>query len=157
MKRCFACKSENLEKISKLLSRTVAGRTFEAMVPATQCVQCGDGGYEITDLLEFDRAIAKELASSGEMSAEAFRFMWRGAGFEAREIAELLDVTPETISRWSQGKLPIERQPFMLLASLVLDKLEGRTTTADRLRATHRPDPNADPQPTLRLVVQHGS
>jgi hypothetical protein len=43
----------------------------------------------------------------------------------------MLDVTPETISRWETGKLPMSRTTWLALSSLVLD-YEGTTA---RLRA----------------------
>jgi hypothetical protein len=45
------------------------------------------------------------------------------------------------VSRREHGKLPLERGPFALLLAMVLDRLEGRTTTLDRLKALLKPEP----------------
>jgi transcriptional regulator with XRE-family HTH domain len=80
---------------------------------------------------------------SGPATGEAFRFMRKVLGIPAIELAELLDVAPETVSRWENGKLPIERRALALLASMVLDRVEGVTTTLERLRSLR--DPPAAP------------
>jgi transcriptional regulator with XRE-family HTH domain len=67
--------------------------------------------------------------------------MRKAIGVRAVEFAELLDVTHETVSRWEHGHLPVERRAAALLSAMVIDKLEGRTSTLDRLRALLKPEP----------------
>jgi len=69
------------------------------------------------------------------LSGEAFRFMRKAAGLRAKELAELLDVTPETISRWEKEHRQPDRKAMMVLGDLVLDRLKGEETALDRLRA----------------------
>jgi len=57
----------------------------------------------------------------------------------ATELAELLDVAPETVVRWGKGKQKLERWPLAILASIVLDRAAGSTATEDRLRAMRDP------------------
>jgi len=51
------------------------------------------------------------------------------------EVAELMSVTPETVSRWVNG----ERQPapraVRLLGALVLESIEGRCSLMEYLRS----------------------
>lgn len=54
------------------------------------------------------------------------------AGVRGREIAELLDTTPQTISRWQGGRA--EPQPQKLKQLLALEWL------ADQLREFYEPD-----------------
>jgi DNA-binding transcriptional regulator YiaG len=54
-------------------------------------------------------AVAAELARRGELPAEAFRFVRRILGMKAAELAEILNVTAQTISRRENGKQAIER------------------------------------------------
>ncbi len=141
MKRCHACKCEDLATVTGDLERRIAGRTFKAAIPATRCAKCGEETYAAPDLEAFDLAVAGVLASHGVASADTFSFMRRALGVLARELAELLDVAPETVSRWEHGKLPLDRGPVALLSAMVLDRLEGRTTTVDRLEAMLHPVP----------------
>lgn len=46
-----------------------------------------------------------------------------GGGIKAREVAQLLDTTPQTVSRWRTGK--VEPQPDRLRRLLTLEWLIG--------------------------------
>lgn len=54
------------------------------------------------------------------------------AGVRSREIAQLLDTTPQTVSRWQQGH--VDPQPTKLQQLLALEWL------ADQLREFYAPD-----------------
>ena len=56
----------------------------------------------------------------------------KAGGISAREVAQLLDTTPQTVSRWSTGKS--SPQPAYLDRLLKLDWL------ADQLSALYHPD-----------------
>jgi transcriptional regulator with XRE-family HTH domain len=57
----------------------------------------------------------------------------------AADLAELLDVTPETVSRWETGKLDVAHAAWATLADVVIERTEGRTRMLDRLRALREP------------------
>jgi transcriptional regulator with XRE-family HTH domain len=57
--------------------------------------------------------------------------MRKALGLRAADLAEMLDVTPETLSRWETGKLPMGRTSWLTLSSLALDF----EATAARLQA----------------------
>jgi len=59
-------------------------------------------------------------------------------GLRASELGDLLDVSPETVSRWENSHRAAERSVWNTLADLVSDKLRGTRTTLDRLTA-HKP------------------
>jgi putative zinc finger/helix-turn-helix YgiT family protein len=152
MKRCYKCKSEKLQETTAEDRIKVAGKTFTAMVPVIKCRACGELYYPGPALEAFELDVAGELARHGEASAEAFSFMRRALGVKAVELAELLDVTPETVSRWEHGRQPIDRGAAALLSTMVVDRLEGRTTALDRLKTLLKPEP----LPRLvRLVPRH--
>lgn len=153
MKRCYQCKGDKLDATTVEESRTVAGRTFTGTVPAIRCASCGELYYPGPALEALDLEVAGELARHGEASAEALRFMRKALALKASEIAELLDVTRETVSRWEHGQQPVERRAAALLSAMVRDKLDGRTSTLDSLRALLKPDP----LPTLVRLVPHAA
>jgi len=146
--RCYLCKSGELESVVIEEGRTFAGRRLSAMVPAERCPSCGESYITGDDLEAFENTLAAELAC-GEPSGAAFKFLHSLLGMKGVELAELLDVAPETVSRWEHDKLPVDRAHFALLASMVLDRAEGRTTTLDRLRALAQPGPRPS---VVRLV-----
>ena len=80
-------------------------------------------------------AVAREFADVGVDTGEAFRRMRKALGLRATDLAQLLDLTPETISHWETGKVVINRAAFVALGAMVQDAIDGRTTTRDRLAA----------------------
>jgi DNA-binding transcriptional regulator YiaG len=116
----------------------VGGRLFTAMVPGSRCDACAETYTEGADGELFDYAVADALASAGA-SGDAFRFMRKLAGLRATDLAALLDVTADTISRWETEKSPIARSAFALLGLIVQDQRMGTTTTLDLLRAAGAP------------------
>ncbi|MCA1825504.1 MAG: helix-turn-helix domain-containing protein [Myxococcales bacterium] len=57
----------------------------------------------------FERAITLELARRGDVGPEGFRWLRKAAGLKAVRLAEFLDVTPMQVSRWENGRKPLER------------------------------------------------
>ncbi len=90
-------------------------------------------------MARFELRVAKELARAGVSSGEAFRFMRRSLALRAIDLAELLDVAPETVSRWETEKRAVHRGAYAIVASLVRERLDGREETLAALRALRRP------------------
>jgi len=64
--------------------------------------------------------------------ANRLRIIRERGGIRSREIAELLDTTPETVSRWNSGR--VEPQPDRLKRLLELEWL------LDQLSSNYKPD-----------------
>jgi len=60
-------------------------------------------------------------------------------GLRGTDLAALLDVAGETVSRWETGALPVERRALALLAAIVMEAVAGGTATLDRLRTLQAP------------------
>jgi hypothetical protein len=152
MKRCWKCKSERLERATAEIDRVIGGCTFKATIPCTRCPKCEEEVYAGGDLAAFDLAVAGELAGLELSTPDAFKFMHGALELTSVELAELLDVSPETISRWEHGKCPIDSRANALVSGMVLDAMEGSRKTMDRLRARRR----ASKVPTeIRLDLHH--
>ncbi|MBX3185815.1 MAG: hypothetical protein KF819_02325 [Labilithrix sp.] len=52
------------------------------------------------------------------------------------ELAAMLGVAPETLSRWESEAMPLNPLAWVTVAAMVLDKLEGRAVTTKQLRAS---------------------
>jgi putative zinc finger/helix-turn-helix YgiT family protein len=137
--RCVKCGSDQIGESTEPDTLAIAGQTFTADVPALRCAACGAVFFDGPALGEFEHAAARELARHGPATGETFRFMRKALGVRAVDLAELLDVTPETISRWETGKLAMARTAWVTLSSLVLD-FDG---TQERLRAVREPPKSA--------------
>ena len=122
--------------------------TFTATLSATKCSACGESYINGGVLSRFELSAARKLAELGIREGTVFKFMRKALGMRAADLADLLSVTPETVSRWENDKNDVDLAAFVILGSLVADKLEGRTTTHDRLRAVHEPPkPKSQPIP----------
>ncbi len=139
-RRCPHCQSAGrwVEKVLDA-SREVSGHRFVAPLPAKECSACSHAQFDVESERRFALAVARILADSGLATGEAFRFMRKAIGMRATELAELLDLAPETISRWETEKRAVDRGALALMGNLVRDRLDGRTTTLDGLRALRSP------------------
>lgn len=114
---------------------TFGDLTIAVTVPATVCDACGESLVHGDDLARAENAVTRALIDAGSTDPKAVRWLRKAAGLRAIDLAELLDVAAETVSRWENGARAIDRAALAVLAGLVLDALEGITTTRDRLRA----------------------
>jgi putative zinc finger/helix-turn-helix YgiT family protein len=114
---------------------TFGDPSIAVAMPATVCEACGESLVASNDLARAENAVTRALIDAGSTDPHAIRWLRKGAGLRANELAELLGVAPETVSRWEHGSRSIDRAALALLAGLALDVLDGVTTTRDRLRA----------------------
>src|SRR5205823_9457270 len=103
------------------------------------CDSCGAVYFNGTALGDFDLAVANKLARAGVSDGEAIKFMRKAVGLPAVTLAELLDTSPETVSRWERGVSHIDRAAFAILAGIVMEKADHRSDTLERLRALRHP------------------
>jgi DNA-binding transcriptional regulator YiaG len=116
----------------------VDGRKFKAELAARACGKCGEAIVALDELDRFTLAVAVALAQSGAHSGDAIRFMRKAIGLSATALAELLDVSMETISRWEHGERNAPLPSVATLGAMVIDHAAGSTATADRLRALRK-------------------
>lgn len=115
-------------------SRRLSGLEFVQDVP----VRVDDEGDEVVSLpdgLQADRAIVMRAWTMGLRTGELLRLMRSSLGLQATELALLLRVTPETLSRWENDVRPAHEDAFALVALLVRDTLEGHQRTHRFLEA----------------------
>lgn len=148
MKQCAKCEG-TLATTEVPQEVTIAGATFSGKVAARQCGSCGEVYIAAEDAMRFDLRVARELGNRGAATGEAFRFMRKALGMRASDLADLLGVAAETISRWERGERPVDRTAFTVLGALVADRLEGRATTMKLLKAQQEPQAVAG----LKLAV----
>jgi DNA-binding transcriptional regulator YiaG len=129
----------------------VAGVTFIASLPAEGCDACGEALTDYSDLGRFELSAARWLAEAGIRTGESFKFMRHALGLRSADLAELLGVRLETVSRWETGALKVDAHAFVLLGALVDDQLAGSERTRTRL-AVLRAKPKRVPA-EVRLEV----
>ena len=114
-RKCSRCGNRGLHVKKHPAIRTVAGHSFKASVPALVCDSCGAVYFNGPALGDFDLAVANRLARAGVSDGEAIKFMRKAVGLPAVTLADLLDTSPETVSRWERGVSHIDRAAFAIL------------------------------------------
>jgi DNA-binding transcriptional regulator YiaG len=132
--KCARCDGR-LERTTTERVQDVARRRFVATVPARACRVCGAVYVAAASLERVELAVACELAVHGPATGETFRYMRKALGMRASDLASLLGVTPETVSRWENEQRPVDGPTWITLGSLVLEKARRASSTLDRLRA----------------------
>jgi DNA-binding transcriptional regulator YiaG len=141
MTRCVTCKASELREAREpdvfrftLASGEKLEFHFDA-VPQLVCGSCGERYFDGPTVHAEELAVSRELIARQIRDPAVFKWLRKMANLTAAELAELLDVTPETISHWENGHSAPSRATWAILDALVEDASEDRTTTLDRLRA----------------------
>lgn len=139
MKRCPTCKKANLTKGTTSVERTFPSRGGKVRavvenVPALVCRSCGEAVVTGEDLARAELIAASRLIDAGARSGALLSWTRRALGLLATDLAALLGITAETVSRWENDRVEPEPAIWNVVADLVADRLEGRTRTQDRLR-----------------------
>ena len=154
MKACTKCGARDLVKTTHVYRRGFDGRSFLAELAATRCGNCGELLVSGPAGMDADKAITLALARSGEVGPQGFRWLRRAAGLEGKRLAELLDVSAGTVSRWENGKRALDRGAVALVCALALQE-EGEPAGAlellEGLAARRRPPRR------VRLEMKHAS
>ena len=140
--KCLLCGATAREELIEQ-TITVGGRKYVYKVPAVTCSKCGESLMNGPDVKALEVRVAARIANDGIVSGETFRFMRNVLGMKAVNLAALLDVTPETISRWENGAKNVDRASWVTLGGLIIDELEGKHAALDRLKKAAGKPPRA--------------
>lgn len=137
MKRCYKCKSEDIRRESRDETYTFGDAEITITSDDWQvCAACGEAVISGPDLQKVEQAVAQQLARSSNISGASLKWLRSvGLGLKAKELAEVLDVSAETVSRWENDAAPVDRATWMLVAEIVKQSPEARAATVERLRA----------------------
>ena len=95
---------------------TLSGVTFDAV--GEECSSCGETLFDDIEVRRQEKLIAAALVARGIRTGKDFKFVRKIAGFTAVEVAAMLDVRPETVSRWESGELDVPRLAAFALGEL---------------------------------------
>jgi YgiT-type zinc finger domain-containing protein len=142
-RRCPSCGKTALFRGTTTVEQTypAAGGKVRAVVervPAVVCRGCGESMVAGEDLGRAELIASGTVIDAGVRSGALLSSTRRSLGLLATDLAALLGVTAETISRWENDKVAPEPAIWNVVAGLVEDRLEGRTRTQDRLRTAAR-------------------
>lgn len=130
---CTTCGQGDFQPGTIELKRVVAGKQFTARTEAQLCQHCSESLVTEQALEAFELAIATKLAT-GPADGPGFKFMRRVLGLRAVDLAQLLQVSPETISRWENGQRAVDHRGFALLGILVHERASRRNDIMNYLQ-----------------------
>lgn len=139
MKTCANCKSNQLRPIEESVEIHVPGdkdglHVIVDGVRATRCEACGEVYTDGPDLGRAEVLAAFEAVRAGLRDGPTLNWARRALGLRATDLADLLDVAPETVSRWENGHRSADRSVWNTMADLLANAVEGNTATLDLLR-----------------------
>jgi DNA-binding XRE family transcriptional regulator len=109
------------------------------------CPECDELLIHANELGRIEKVAADEIASRGIVTGREFKFIRKAADLRAVDLAELLDVTPETVSRWEHDERPIPRLVAFTIGELYLHPKITRAKL--EALATPRPKPKPKSKP----------
>lgn len=93
-------------------------------VEVSRCPACGEAEIAIPRIEALNRSIGAALISKpGRLTGDEVRFLRKSLGWSARTFAARMGTSPETVSRWENGKQRMAQTSERLLRVLVA--LEG--------------------------------
>lgn len=145
--KCVTC-AVAMTKGRETFRRTLAGIKIEIEMPVQRCRKCGATIVLGEAAAAGELAIAASFAAKGQASGETLRYMRKALGMSGVDLAEMLDVPPETLSRWENSQRPVDRFAWLVVGNLVLEHVDLPVSMKDRLKALQ-----TKPPAMLRLAV----
>lgn len=130
--KCVTCGENSMRRGDVSLTREVGEHLFSTTVSGLVCAACGETITDLEDGERFDLAVAEILAEASP-TGDSFRFLRKVAGLRARDLARMLGITADTVSRWENGKHAIDRAAFFVLGKIVHERRAGSTAMLDLL------------------------
>lgn len=102
------------------ITRRIDGRTFSVDVPTVER-EPGEVGVDLEMARGAEVAIACAVAA-GPPSPAGLRFIRGALGMSGVRLAQLLDVRPETLSRWESGASNFDRTTWLAVGALARER-----------------------------------
>lgn len=113
--KCPTCKKEKAlrgrESSTEICGIEVRGRGLA-------CRFCDEFLIENAELARMETEAARAIVASGIRDGRQFQFVRKELDIRAVDLAKLLGVRPETISRWERGEYPVDRAAAFALGEL---------------------------------------
>jgi putative zinc finger/helix-turn-helix YgiT family protein len=109
------------------------------------CARCGHSELAVPAIEELHHAVARAIiAKRQRLMPKEIRFLRKQLGLSAIELATHLGATPESVSRWENGKTPMGVTVDRLLRLMVV-VAHGTAYSLNALRIVARQEPRAVP------------
>jgi YgiT-type zinc finger domain-containing protein len=152
MQSCMQCGARRIARTKKDQVYTVGGSSFVVETPAFSCRRCRATFMMGPTLERAEREIACAIALRAPITGEGFRYMRRALAMRAADLAALLNVTAETVSRWENEQRTIDTNAWISVGSLLLEHSGRPPSTHARLTALRQ-----DPKPLRNVRIDLGA
>lgn len=94
-------------------------------VEVTRCEACGNREVEVPYMVNLMKAVARAVVKTGgRLTGDEVRFLRTFLELSGVELAELMDSTPGTVSRWENNRTPVGRTADLLLRTIVRGEVD---------------------------------
>jgi len=88
-------------------------------IEVTKCMTCGNREVEVPYMDDLMKAVARAVVKmGGRLTGDEVRFLRTFLELSGVELAELMDSTPGTVSRWENNRTPVGRTADLLLRTI---------------------------------------
>jgi putative zinc finger/helix-turn-helix YgiT family protein len=131
-RKCPECGREALSRKTVTHVATVGGvKVTDATASALVCSACGKYDLWADELAGYERRAAIAVLRDGRaVDGDVVRFARKALGLRQIDLAEILQKSPENISRWETGDIAIPRAEQLALVAL-LESGGSRVEIAD--------------------------
>jgi putative zinc finger/helix-turn-helix YgiT family protein len=117
------------------------GVTLKA-VEVSRCPNCGEFEVSIPRIEQLHRTLASVLIQKGTpFTGAEIRFLRKFLGWSGSDFAQHIGVTPETVSRWEQGKETMSAPADRALRLMVVTREPAAEYPLERLKDIARGKP----------------
>ena len=132
---CPMCKGTDLNWQARHdIAQRIGSTPIRIRLPCVACRSCGERVVDGDVISRGELEVARVLAKRNVLSPESFRFVRMAIGLQSKQLAMILSVQPETVSRWEHGQRDVDPTAWSLLRMLVEDHASGRRSIDDVLR-----------------------
>lgn len=119
-------------------------------VSVGRCANCGAETLSVPRIAQLHRVLAATLATKAtHLTANEARFLRKYLGYSTADLASIMGVAPETVSRWESTKSP---QPIGATSERLLRLMAVRDRPVEEYPSERLAEiRDADADPTLRF------
>ncbi|MFO0646574.1 MAG: helix-turn-helix domain-containing protein [Polyangiales bacterium] len=132
-RHCPECGARMQLKKHEREGRVGSFKVIDSGCMASVCESCGVVDMTLDDLQRFERRAARiVLLDRPDAGGDVYKYARKALGLRQVDLARMLGVEPETVSRWENGHVAMPRAEQLALVAL-LDVSEHDPDTFDRM------------------------
>lgn len=118
--KCSRCGEKKLRKTVVQHEVQVETARFVGDLFGYRCTACDETEISLSALTRFEHDVARLLAERGPVSGTTMRYMRKSIPMSAGQVAAVLHVAPETVSRWETGERDVDRAAWIVVRDMLL-------------------------------------